>query len=260
MKRFVFILIAFLPLLSCVRECGKEIVVMTYNVGVFGKYTENSTGMVADIIDAAGADVVALNELDSCNRRHNTYQVRDLADSLGGWSYSFAKALQFKVGSYGNGVVSRLPILKSAQVLLPLSDGAEVRSMAVVETEDYVLASTHFDHVGTMARVEQARFITDWFKKHYSRTSKPVFLCGDMNSRPDDPALVELLESWTMLSGTEFTCPNIDPYVCIDYIFCLKSDRNSVEVLDYVVPTVETMPDVAVASDHLPVYVRLKVS
>ena len=84
---------------------GKYVTVMTYNVGAFGKYTKSSVKAVAKIIRASGADIVGLNETDSCNIRHNTFQVKDLAKRLG-WDYSFARALRFGGGSYGNGVVS----------------------------------------------------------------------------------------------------------------------------------------------------------
>lgn len=42
---------------------------MTYNVGVFGKYVENSAPMIASMIKEMGANTCALNELDSCNTR-----------------------------------------------------------------------------------------------------------------------------------------------------------------------------------------------
>lgn len=232
---------------------------MTYNVGVFSKYTDNSTSLVADIISDAGADVVALNELDSCNLRHGVYQAEALADTLGGWNHCFSGSFAFAGGSYGNGVVSVLPVLHSENVLLPVADGAEQRSMAVMETEDYILAATHFDHVGPVAKIKQAEFITDWFMERYADSSKPVFLCGDMNSRPEDPAVLKLHESWTQLSGTDFTCPNPGPYACIDYIFCLKSEKYNVEILDSYVIDADRNPDVALASDHLPVVVRMKI-
>lgn len=38
---------------------------MTYNVGTFTKFEENSLRMIADMVKETGADVVSMNELDS---------------------------------------------------------------------------------------------------------------------------------------------------------------------------------------------------
>ena len=78
MNKFAFLLP--LLLLSCGK--AKEPVTMTlvsYNVGVFSKYEDNTVPQVADLIRGTGASLVALNELDSCNRRHATYQLKELA-------------------------------------------------------------------------------------------------------------------------------------------------------------------------------------
>ena len=72
--------------------CTRTLCVMTYNVGAFGKYKENSIPDVAAAVRAAGADIVSLNELDSCNRRHGTYQLEEFANAMGGWDYHFASA------------------------------------------------------------------------------------------------------------------------------------------------------------------------
>ena len=82
-KLYAFFLLPVL-LLSCGKS--KEPVTMTllsYNVGVFSKYEDDTTPQVADLIRSAGASLVALNELDSCNRRHATFQLQELASQLG---------------------------------------------------------------------------------------------------------------------------------------------------------------------------------
>ena len=223
---------------------------MSYTVGVFSKYSEDSTAQVAALIKASGASLVALNELDSCNRRHNVYQLKELAEALGGWDYHFASAFPFAGGAYGNGVVSQEPIIARHSIALPRFDGAEPRSCAVVETEHCVFASVHLDYTGATARLEQARTLNDWFTEHYSGFSKPVLLCGDMNSTPDFEAITELLKCWEPLSGTGATYPSGEPQKCIDYIFAFKAaapvKKQSSEVY-------KAAGD---ASDHLPVIVR----
>lgn len=226
--------------------------VMTYNVGVFSKYSEDSTAEVAALIKASGASLVALNELDSCNRRHNVYQLKELAEALGGWDYHFASAFPFAGGAYGNGVVSQEPIIARHSIALPLFDGSEPRSCAVVETENCVFASVHLDYKGITARTAQAQVLNDWFTEHYSACGKPVLLCGDMNSTPDYEAIAELLECWDMLSGTGPTYPSGEPKKCIDYIFSLKSAA-PVKTL-----TSKVITAAGDASDHLPVLVKFR--
>ena len=184
-----------------VKWFRKEFTVMTWNVGVFSKNSEDSKGDAARLLLSQGVDAVALNELDSCNRRHSAYQLADFADSLGGWNYHFAGAFPFAGGSYGNGVACKSQIVKSFSLRLPKFDGDEPRSLAVIETEDFVLGAVHLDHKGDTARVAQVRLVSDWFKDNYCESGKPVLLCGDFNSLPDSPAVAALLEDWTALSG-----------------------------------------------------------
>ena len=49
--------------------------IVHYNVGVFSKEIENSIPMIAGMMKELDADVISLNELDSCNLRHDTYQL-----------------------------------------------------------------------------------------------------------------------------------------------------------------------------------------
>ena len=226
--------------------------IISWNVGAFSKYSGNSLPQVAEGVLAAGADAVCLCELDSCNRRHSGYQLRELAESLGGWQYSFASAFDFAGGAYGNGIVCKEPILRSERIALPLSDGAEPRCCAVAETERYVIAATHLDYIGTEARPAQARALNDWFTEHYSGSTKPVFLCGDFNSLPGSETLSILSECWDLLSGTTPTYPSDSPDRCLDYIWALRSAAPVFTVSTSVDPTYST------ASDHLPVTVSVK--
>lgn len=244
---------AVLSALMVLASCGTRLTVMTYNVGAFGKYMEDSTSDVAEIIRSCGADMVALNELDSCNRRHPVHQVEKLAEELGGWYFRFGSAFPFAGGAYGNGVVSESEIICSERVLLPMSDGAEQRSLVVAETKHCVLAAVHLDHKGERASLDQVLFINNWFTDNYSEYAKPVLLCGDMNSVPGSEVIRELEKSWEMLTGTVPTYPSESPEICIDYIFRLKSSPKvrliSTEVI--------SIPAASTASDHLPVCVRM---
>ena len=252
--RKLYRLLPLLLLLSC--GMSKEVATMTllsYNVGVFSKYEDDTTPQVADLIHGAGATLVALNELDSCNRRHATYQLEELAKTLGGWSFQFASAFPFAGGAYGNGVVSKDKVTNRYKVHLPKSDGSEPRSIAVVETARCVFASVHLDYLGEVAQARQVEALNDWFKAVYAGAKKPVFLCGDFNAEPDSETIDLMKQNWTLLSGTDFTYSTTNPRKCIDYVFAYK-DAAPVEVVSSEVLTAGT----ETLSDHFPVKVVVK--
>ena len=228
-----------------------ELTVMTYNVGTFSKFGGSSLPEVAQCIRTSGSDLVAINELDSCNRRHDSFQLEELARALGGWAYHFAAAFPFAGGAYGNGIVTREPVLWSGRLDLPQADGAEPRCAAILETASCVLASVHLDHVGSKARPEQAQTLNDWFTAHYAGAKKPVLLCGDFNATPDSETIHLLETCWTRLSPEAVTHPEAGGGKCLDYIFSLQSAAR-VEV-----KTAKVLPAEGL-SDHDPVVVRLR--
>ncbi|MBP5373394.1 MAG: alpha-N-acetylglucosaminidase C-terminal domain-containing protein [Bacteroidales bacterium] len=236
---------------SIPRE-NDTISIMTYNVGVFSKYGGNSLGDIAQLIKDSGAVLVSLNELDSCNRRHPVFQLEELSLAAGGLDFHFARALDFAGGAYGNGILSREPILWRGTIPLPKADGAEPRSAAVVETASCVFASAHLDHVGKQAQLEQVRLMSRWFNQRYVGCSKPVILCGDMNAIPDSKTIALLEKDWTRLTGEEFTYSTDNPQKCIDYIFALKSAA-PVQFSECSVLTDST----TALSDHFPVFCRI---
>ncbi|MBR1538729.1 MAG: endonuclease, partial [Bacteroidales bacterium] len=83
---------------------------------------------------------------------------------------------------------------------------------------------------------------------------KPVFLAGDFNDTPDSPVIRQMSRDWTLLSVLGDSYSAKDPHTCIDYIFLLHN-RAAVRVEGGAVATEFTSGDVAVASDHLPLYV-----
>ena len=226
----------------------KTLELMTYNVGSLSKHPGMGIKEVTEII--RNADYVSLNELDSCNRRHNDYQLKDIADALGR-NYKFASAFPFAGGAYGNGVLSKADIVASYKIELPQLDGLEPRSAAVVETEDCVFASAHLDVGSPFASAREAQVVNDWFRKNYPCCLKPIFLCGDMNSTPGSETIKELDRYWNNLSGTDYTYPSHAPIKCIDFIYHLKTSAPvKVQSAKVIVPD----PD---PSDHLPVEVSV---
>ena len=258
MKHFYLFPLSLLALLSC-GNCQKatdgprRLTLMTYNVGAFSKYMEDSTPGVAALIKEYGAAIVALNETDSCNTRHNTFQVKDLAQKLGAdWNFHFARAIAYREGAYGNGVVCKAPIKYPYRIALPKGEGAEARSVAVVETAGYVLGSVHLDHRSETAALAQMKYVNEWFNAVYKGAKKPVFLCGDFNVVPESEVIAEAKTCWTLLSGTAYTHSTKNPKHCIDYIFSFN------EAAPVTVESRQVITDGTVElSDHFPVVITV---
>lgn len=250
MKRFLLLLGVVLV------SCTPRIKVITYNVANLSKYQEDCTADVASIINALGADYVSLNEIDSCNTRHNTYQLADIAALTGSDQYFFSSSFGFAGGGYGNGIISKKKIIDSYKVTLKKYNGYEIRSIAVVETEDCVFASTHLDIAGGGVKELQARDINDWFALHYTGYDKPVILAGDLNTLENSEIYAEIGRLWERLSVNEPTYHSDSK--CIDYVFYLKTARPVKVVKSKVIRKIKGI-DATKVSDHLPVYVEFKV-
>ena len=245
MKR---ILLAFFPamLLCALPGCrGSETVrIMTYNVGTFTKFEENSLLMITDMVKETGADVISMNELDSCTvRTGGVFQLERFASEMGEWQYRFGAAMPYD----------------SWSAVLPQGDGAEPRALVVMEFDSYVVASTHLDHVSPEAQLGQVRAITGMLEARYSGGRKPVFLCGDMNAVPGSDTMKEFELHWDVISPEENTFPSDAPDCCIDYILAMKG-TGKFEVVRSAVLRDFASGDTAAASDHLPVYAEVKVA
>jgi endonuclease/exonuclease/phosphatase family metal-dependent hydrolase len=161
--------------------------------------------------------------------------------------------MAYKNGAYGNGVVvpKTQKVIDRYTIPIPKSEGqnSETRCIAVIETDEYVFASTHIQMHGAMVQVN---VINNWVKK-YDNCGKPVFLVGDFNSYPDSEAIQALEGVWNRLSSHELTAGSAQPNKCIDYIFCYKKGA-PVKVIGTHAMTRFHKGDVTKTSDHLPVY------
>lgn len=240
------------------RGAKRTLRLMTYNVGVFNKYLEDDFQLVADVLLHERPDAVSLNELDSCTHRTGgIFQLERLASLMEGWAFRFGAAMPFDGGAYGDGVMTRDDILRSERFVLPQAGGAEPRALVIVETEDYVFAATHLDHVSAAAQHEQVRAIDSLVARFVAGVRKPVFLAGDMNATPDSETLRLFRQRWRLLTPTDGgTYPSDPPRECIDYIFAWR-DGVPCEVIEARVLNRSGAGDLRRASDHLPVLLEV---
>ena len=122
-----------------------------------------------------------------------------------------------------------------------------IRASVIVELKKYYIISTHLS-LKEAQRVESVAIIKDVVSK---LKNKPVFIAGDMNARPNSAPIVAFKEFTTLLSDdSKYTFPSTNPRVCIDYIFGVNG---SFKVLN------RKIFYESLASDHLPLYVDVKV-
>ena len=244
MKKFLLILAVLA--LGTTTVSAQKLRVMSYNV-------KNGGGLdgIKDIkrcgalVREAQPDVVAVQEVDSVTRRNKFYVLGRMAEVAGYHAY-FGPTIPHGGGKYGIGVLTKKPALSVAFHRLPCPK--EPRGLLVVEMDKYYLLCTHLS-LSEPYRVESVAIIKDVISK---LKNKPVFIAGDMNAKPASAPIVAFKEFATLLTDdTKFTFPSNDPRVCIDYIFGVNG---SFKVSKY-----HVFYD-SLASDHLPIYVDVKVS
>ena len=207
---------------------------VSYNVGVFAKYAKSGYKMTARMMKELDADAVCMQELDSCTTRtKHVFQVKRFAELMG-WEYVYAKAMPYQGGYYGTGLACKDKILKKFSIALP--QGGEPRTVAVAELEDYIIASTHLD-LQKETQLEEVEVINKTFTELYKDCPKTC---------------------WDMLSVEGNTYSSHNPDKCSDFILQLKNGVKC-EVIESKVPTVFHTGDVTQASDHLPIYVDVKI-
>lgn len=234
---------------------------VSYNVGVFNKYLEDDYQLIADMMKEAQADVVCMNELDSVTTRtKQVYQLEKVSECLGNWHFCFGPAMDYKGGKYGEGVTASLKPIDQYYIPLEKGDGSEPRVLAVMEFDDFVVASTHLDHKSAVAQKNQAERVSAAMMERYGNTKKPVFLGGDLNAKPESETITALKKNWTIISKTsDPTFSTENPKSCIDY-FMLLNNGAKVKVLHSQVITELKSGDVKKASDHFPVLVDVYLS
>jgi endonuclease/exonuclease/phosphatase family metal-dependent hydrolase len=231
-------------------EAGKEMefTILAYNVrNCRGLDNITDYQRVADIINRIDPSIVALQELDSVTQRSSGVAVLDELARLTGMYPVYGASIPFQGGKYGVGILTKEKPLQWRSV--PLPGREEKRSLLIVELKDVIICCTHFS-LTEEDRMESAVIINGLFNE----SGKPVFLTGDLNATPESEVIRKIEEKWTMLNDRNIpTFPADNPDRCIDYIFILKGTDAGIRSVK---ARVEHEP---VASDHLPVWIRVKV-
>ncbi|MEX2673586.1 MAG: endonuclease/exonuclease/phosphatase family protein [Phycisphaeraceae bacterium] len=238
------------------RVGPSTLVVLTYNIR-HGQGTDGQVDLkrIAEVIEASGAHVVALQEVDNeTARTDGVDQARVLAELLHMDHHAFGPAIDFQGGQYGNAILSRYRIDETENIRLPQVNAGEARAaltarIRLPDDRTFTLVATHLDHRDEANRLAQI----DRINRRFSDDARPVILAGDMNAEPGTRELVTLTEHWERACEDDpaFTAPAEAPTVRIDYIFVRPADRW--EVRD------ATVIEEPLASDHRPLRVTLQL-
>ena len=245
-KNLLFI---FAALFTFSAQAQNTLKLMSYNI-------KNANGMdnvcnfqrIANVINNASPDVVAIQEVDSMtNRSGQKYVLGEIADRTQMHGY-FAPAIDYDGGKYGIGLLTKQVPLRLQT--LPLPGREEARTLILAEFTDYIYCCTH------MSLTEEDRMKSlELVKAFTSSSTKPLFLAGDMNAEPESGFIKELQKDFQILSNPkQHTFPAPDPKETIDYIATLKQNAKVFAVISAKVIN-EPM-----ASDHRPILVELRTA
>ena len=212
---------------------------------------------IARIIRSVEPDLVALQEVDrKATRSRSIDQPAELA-RLTGMPVVFGSNIPLQGGNYGNAVLSRLPIVRHKNHLLPSLDAGEQRGVLELEIDlpdrDQTLwfFATHLDYRSKDAeRLASARQIAELVARHPDR---PALLAGDLNDVPQSAVLAEFEKLWRRSNQEPLpTIPVDKPTRQIDFVLFRPVDRWKV---------LETkVLDEPVASDHRPILAVLELA
>jgi endonuclease/exonuclease/phosphatase family metal-dependent hydrolase len=261
-------LVAFL---AVVAPCGRPIAspapvdvrVLVYNIhaGKDAAGVDNLT-RVADVVRAARADVVLLQEVDRRTRRSGQIDQPDLLARQTGFSVAFGKTLDYDGGEYGIAILSRWPITEQALIRLAV-DPPQRRSggsyeprgaqRVVVRTLAGRLAvlNTHLDASREdHYRQQEARGVLAAVRA----VDPSVLVGGDFNATPESDVQAAIRQAglrdvWLECGrGDGFTYPADAPAKRIDYLFLTGTmSCTRAEVL------------ATSASDHRPLLVTVRL-
>lgn len=202
---------------------------------------------IADVINNARPEVVAVQEVDSMTHRSGQkYVLGEIAKRTRMNAY-FAPAIDYDGGKYGIGLLSKQTPARVTIIALPGRE--EARTLIMAEFDDYIYCCTHLS-LTAEDRMKSVEII----KSAASQSNKPFLLAGDMNAEPGSDFIKELEKDFQILSNPkEATFPAPDPKETLDYIVLFKNWH-----ADKVKVTSARVPNEPVASDHRPVTVEIK--
>lgn len=211
---------------------------------------------IADVIRSVRPDVVALQEVDQNVKRSGHIDQPAELGKLTNMHVAFGGNIPLQGGHYGNAILSRCPITRVKNHLLPNLDSGEQRGVMEADISfpqpigSLLLFATHLDYRSDeRERLASATVINNLAAKSSAR---PALLAGDLNAQPNSNTLKQLDAMWTRTNKAPMaTVPVGQPKKQIDFI--LFRPRNRWKVIE------TKVLDEAIASDHRAIFAILEL-
>ena len=258
MRRSLSLLFLALVLAGCgsTRPQTDSFRVLVYNIHA-GKDAAGADNLerVAEIINAADAHLVLLQEVDRNTTRSGNVDQLGRLEELTTMHGTYGKSLDYQGGEYGIAILSRWPIAAADVIPLPTEPpqpraggSIEPRIALFAVTNGIRVVNTHLDASGEETyRLQEIGHLLD-----AARSDEPLLVGGDFNAEPGSAVQLRALagglrDAWGSCGkGPELTFPASAPVKRIDYLY-LSGDASCSEAR-----VLETT-----ASDHRPLLVTV---
>jgi endonuclease/exonuclease/phosphatase family metal-dependent hydrolase len=273
MKKLIFFPAFFYTLIIIQAQ---TLSVMSYNIRYDNPADgenawENRKEAVVDLIDRYNPDVIGVQEgmihqiefIDTSLARY-TYVGLGRSDGWQGGELNpvFYDSSQFKLVWHKTIWLSETPhmVSKGWDAMLE-----RICTLALLQNkvtgDSLLIANTHFDHVGEIARLQSANLLSSWLSE-IKDSNVPVVLMGDFNATPETEVVKTLrsqlptfsLSDHKAIQGPKHTFTGFTfkkkIFSTIDYVFA-SENLNTISVVH-----IDDMRDGRLfISDHLPVLV-----
>jgi endonuclease/exonuclease/phosphatase family metal-dependent hydrolase len=224
--------------------------VLTYNIhhgeGMDGEW---DLARLARIISSTQPDLVSLQEVDQDTQRSGGVRQLDELARLTGLHPTFGRAMDYRGGEYGVGILSRWAPVSVENRPLPGTEDSEPRTALTVGIDAgpgvprFFFTASHFESgPNGESRLAQAQAIN----QRLATDDELRILAGDLNSAAESDPMFVLRTRWAEIVPSDPVTPaNGRPRLRADYILVRPASRW--QVVD------ASVIDAPIASDHAPI-------
>lgn len=199
--------------MSLVYEEPETVVtVATFNIAN-GRECDHDFSILAEDIVESGAAIVGLQEVDQNtvrNKKQDTMKI--LSENTGLKYYAYAKALDHQGGEYGNGILSKYPIVSYEAIYLPESKNPQhdeelrvvLHAIINVEGTEVDFFVTHLEQIPSN---QQMIAINE-----HTRESDAFMILGDFNRTPDSGIFENIKNSYIVNTTKILPGTTVDGY------------------------------------------------
>ena len=249
-----------------------ELTAASYNIAAGRVSSPEELGKA---IKAMNADFVALAEVDRNTERSGHKDQLDIIAKEAQMYPIFGKAIDFEGGEFGPALLSKYPVIKSQNFLLPVPGDGRQHVLIVAEvqvpnfSEPVLFMAAHLDYKeDATVRMKQVQEINAVAIASIKTVfpgieSRVKILAGDFNEVNGTDVMNEIYRYWDPVldeNADNRTWPAINPALAIDHILTYKGQKW--EVKDVIIPNenpVWNNINWPTVSDHVPVIAKIKL-